>query len=169
MRIQTIHFACLSSLLASCSGMHDSSSHVGQSTPVSLYKLEKVGEGIACYVPDAKTYGVVMYPVQAIGKPGVPLLDASQLALVRRIEKYFKPKTLRFFFSSKEFIVFNLAGDPCGEYRALNDSCNLGVIPVDRLNGLGGFPGGCRNTARPWIPGDENNGNVPWQTWYGPI
>lgn len=135
----------------------------------SLYKLEKVGEGIACYVPDAKTYGVVMYPVQAIGKPGVPLLDASQLALVRRIEKYFKPKTLRFFFSSKEFIVFNLAGDPCGEYRALNDSCNLGVIPVDRLNGLGGFPGGCRNTARPWIPGDENNGNVPWQTWYGPI
>jgi hypothetical protein len=169
MRIRTIVLTCLSSLLVSCSEAHGSASHGDQSAPTSLYKLERVGEGLACYVPDAKTYGVVMYPVQTIGKPGVPDLNAGQVALVGKIEKYFKPKTLRFFFSTRTFIIFNLTGDPCGEYRALNESCNLSVDPVDRLDGLGAFPGGCRNMARPWIPGDANNGNVPWQWWYGPI
>jgi hypothetical protein len=121
------------------------------------------GGGIACYVRDQGTYGVVSYSVKDIGRPHVAHLSRADSNMIRAIERYVDSSTLRFAFTPvDELLVFNASGDPCAEYRVLNGGCNEGYDPVDRLRGTAAFPGGCLNTPRPWLKEDAIGGKVPW-------
>lgn len=136
------------------------------SQPVPLEK--RFGPGLACYVREQGKYGVATYSIHDIGRATVPKLTADEAGMLARIQRYVKSCNLRFAYTGTEFIVFNASDGPCvGEYRVLNGSCNEGFDGLDKLEGTTAFPGPCRNTSRPWMPHDTQEGKVPWPTAFG--
>lgn len=155
-------------LLASCGQVTQSRDDAQPSPGLSL--IQPVGRGTACNVHGQ--YGSPSYAVHDIGIQTVPKPSESEQVILRRIERYFNPPTLRFAYLGRElirreFIVFNATLGPCAptNYMVLNGACNEAYSPTDDLMHTGATPG-CPSVQRPWRSGDPASGKVPWRNYY---
>lgn len=125
-------------------------------------------DGLATICVVDGTSGPPSYGVRDIGKARVPKLTPEQLAMVRKIQVYVHPSTLRFANVGGEFIVFDASRGPCEPdapgYSVLNGACNEMYSPTDNFDHTRAVPG-CWNAPRPWIPHDQGRGTTPWTSY----
>jgi len=102
------------------------------------------------------------YLVSDIGKHGVPQLNAPERAMIERIRRYVRSKTLRFAWvedstTMGEPIVFDAYDGPCegwaAGYAVLNGACNEYYEPGENPYSTHAVPGCYRSSPRPWMDG----------------
>lgn len=130
--------------------------------PLSVGNLHVDEYGIACYMRSAGV-GPVHYPVDALGKPGVPKPTADQISMLRRIEaakdENGKPQFTHLWFTwlpVGEFVVFEAPGNrdeapPCTDqaYPVLNECSWCYYEPAAAPEVFAGPQKYMQN--RPWI------------------
>jgi hypothetical protein len=91
------------------------------------------------------------YPATKAGSRGVPPLDSSQTALLRRIVRARASPTLRFSFVAGRFIIYDADHGPCTGaapgYAILNGDCNEYYMPSSKVSIIA-IPG-CVEPPRP--------------------
>lgn len=136
---------------------------VGTGTPFPG-TIVRVGAGIQC-VPDYNNVRAlhalpITYAAADVGKPGVPILTASERAVLRRIEHYVKSDTLRigwidYATTPRHFIVFDASDGPCDigthAYKVLNGTCNEDYGPADNPYATEPAPDCYGVTPYPWM------------------
>ena len=132
---------------------------------VTPYVRTRSRHGIGCLgnVPPGQTPNPEpppeSYPAALAGEPGVPRLTAAESAMLRRIRRAVRSKTLRIAWvdgssDAPEFIVFDATDGPCetwaGGYAVLNGDCNEFYEPGE--NPYRTHAGsGCLPSSRPWM------------------
>lgn len=119
----------------------------------------RVGAGVTCtpWAPRGKPRNTLPTPVSYrasdVGKAGVPVLDKNSRAVLRRIARTHRSRTLRFAYifspgktagSRERFIVFDATDGPCAEggyYRVLNGADNEFYQPSENPWGVTPTPG----------------------------
>ena len=127
-----------------CSGNRDRGYATGSPTPNG-----EEAHGVRCST--AGELGPPSYLVRDIGKADIPALNGRQKRIAQSFLKKHSPKTLRFAFVSREFIVYDAVNGPCSmavPYAVVNGDCSEMYAPIDRpFHTVGG--GQCYNTANP--------------------
>jgi hypothetical protein len=119
----------------------------------------RVGAGVTCTpwsprgAPRNTLPTPVSYRVSDLGKPGVPVLDEKSRAVLRRIARAHRSRTLRFAYlfapgkaagTRQRFIVFDATEGPCAEgarYRVLNAAVYEYYQPSESPWGVAAMPG----------------------------
>jgi hypothetical protein len=118
--------------LCSCLPSAEAATHQGTFQPIlpdGTYGA-KFGAGIECVAYGQRNAEPpANYAVHDIGRPGVPTLKPSDLAVVRRIQHYLKSPHLRFtWVIPHQFIVYDAVDGLCNMnslgYPVLNQRCN---------------------------------------------
>ncbi len=119
----------------------------------------RVGPGVTCTpwsppgAPRNTLPTPVSYRASDLGKVGVPVLDVKSRAVLRRISRAHRSRTLRFAYlfsprkaagTRERFIVFDATDGPRAEgarYRVFNGSDGEYYQPSESPWGIGAMPG----------------------------
>lgn len=120
-----------------CSGSNSRAIASRSPSPNSTIAPFKIGQyGGACR--SGTWIGPISYSVSDIGKPGVPHVSLTQLALIHHIDSYFHGRILRFvtlpadgISNPERFVVYDSSG---------NDGCSNGDILIESNPGPEYYP-----------------------------
>jgi hypothetical protein len=98
------------------------------------------------------------YSISELGKPGVPLLDVSDMQLLRRIEKSTRAKSLRYAYlvpPASGLVIYDATRGPCADFM-------YEVLDTPGVPSIYYRPGEDPSTVVP-VP-DDFDTPFPWMT-----